>query len=197
MVNSILTGQKPGVILGGLGAASAILMLIFKDTILGFVASMQVSANDMVRIGDWITMPRYGADGDVIQISLTTVKIRNFDKTITTIPPYSLVSDSFQNWRGMVDAGGRSQYVVAVRISHRIYLIMLQQRQNISIWNYTRIFPIRWLPPLVKLRRCHKESLLFVAVAEISYIIMPRVLKICFELNYNFYLCGIKYRSRY
>ncbi len=107
MVNSILTGQKPGVILGGLGAASAILMLIFKDTILGFVASMQVSANDMVRIGDWITMPRYGADGDVIQISLTTVKIRNFDKTITTIPPYSLVSDSFQNWRGMVDAGGR------------------------------------------------------------------------------------------
>ena len=104
---SILTGQKPGVILGGLGAASAILMLIFKDTILGFVASMQVTANDMVRIGDWITMPRYGADGDVIQITLTTVKIRNFDKTITTIPPYSLVSDSFQNWRGMVDAGGR------------------------------------------------------------------------------------------
>lgn len=104
---SILTGQKPGVILGGLGAASAILMLIFKDTILGFVASMQVSANDMVRIGDWITIPRYGADGDVIQITLTTVKIRNFDKTITTIPPYSLVSDSFQNWRGMVEAGGR------------------------------------------------------------------------------------------
>ncbi len=104
---SILTGQKPGVILGGLGAASAILMLVFKDTILGLVASMQVSANDMVRIGDWITMPKYGADGDVIQITLTTVKIRNFDKTITTIPPYSLVSDSFQNWRGMVETGGR------------------------------------------------------------------------------------------
>lgn len=104
---SVLTGQKPGVILGGLGAASAILMLIFKDTILGFVASMQVSANDMVRIGDWITMPRFGADGDVIQITLTTVKIRNFDKTITTIPPYSLVSDSFQNWRGMQETGGR------------------------------------------------------------------------------------------
>ncbi|NCC91586.1 MAG: mechanosensitive ion channel, partial [Spirochaetia bacterium] len=112
---SILTGQKPGVILGGLGAASAILMLIFKDTILGFVASMQVTANDMVRIGDWITMPRYGADGDVIQITLTTVKIRNFDKTITTIPPYSLVSDSFQNWRGMVDAGGR-------RVKRSIYV---------------------------------------------------------------------------
>lgn len=104
---SILTGQKPLVILGGLGAASAILMLVFKDTILGLVASMQVSANDMVRIGDWITMPKYGADGDVIQITLTTVKIRNFDKTITTIPPYSLISDSFQNWRGMVETGAR------------------------------------------------------------------------------------------
>ena len=112
---SILTGQKPGVILGGLGAASAILMLIFKDTILGFVASMQVTANDMVRIGDWITMPKYGADGDVIQITLTTVKIRNFDKTITTIPPYSLVSDSFQNWRGMVETGGR-------RVKRSIYV---------------------------------------------------------------------------
>ncbi|MFA7582062.1 MAG: mechanosensitive ion channel domain-containing protein [Proteiniphilum sp.] len=104
---SILTGQNPTVIITGLGAASAILMLIFKDTILGFVASLQVSTNDMVRIGDWITMPKYGADGDVVQITLTTVKIRNFDKTITTIPPYSLVSDSFQNWRGMVDTGGR------------------------------------------------------------------------------------------
>ncbi|HHT34272.1 MAG TPA: mechanosensitive ion channel, partial [Bacteroidales bacterium] len=112
---SILTGQKPGVILGGLGAASAILMLIFKDTILGFVASMQVTTNDMVRIGDWITMPKYGADGDVIQITLTTVKIRNFDKTITTIPPYSLVSDSFQNWRGMVETGGR-------RVKRSIYV---------------------------------------------------------------------------
>ena len=112
---SILTGQKPGVILGGLGAASAILMLIFKDTILGFVASMQVSTNDMVRIGDWITMPKYGADGDVIQITLTTIKIRNFDKTITTIPPYSLVSDSFQNWRGMVETGGR-------RVKRSIYV---------------------------------------------------------------------------
>ena len=104
---SILTGQRAEAILTGLGAASAILMLIFKDSILGFVASLQVSANDMVRIGDWITMPKYGADGDVVQITLTTVKVKNFDKTITTIPPYSLVSDSFQNWRGMQDTGGR------------------------------------------------------------------------------------------
>lgn len=104
---SILSGKDPAVILTGLGAASAIFMLIFKDSILGFVASLQVSANDMVRIGDWITMPKYGADGDVIQITLTTVKVRNFDKTITTLPPYALVSDSFQNWRGMEETGGR------------------------------------------------------------------------------------------
>ena len=104
---SILTGKNPMYFITGLGAASAILLLVFKDTIMGFVASIQVSANDMVRIGDWITMPKYDADGDVIQITLTTVKIRNFDRTISTIPPYSLVSDSFQNWRGMRDAGGR------------------------------------------------------------------------------------------
>lgn len=104
---SILTGKNPAHILTGLGALSAVLMLVFKDPILGFVASIQVSANDMVRIGDWITMPKYDADGDVFEISLTTVKIRNFDKTITTIPPYSLVSESFQNWRGMVETGGR------------------------------------------------------------------------------------------
>ena len=104
---SILTGQDTTVVITGLGAGSAILMLIFKDSILGFVASLQVSANDMVRIGDWITMPKYGADGDVIQITLTTVKVRNFDKTITTLPPYALVSDSFQNWRGMQETGGR------------------------------------------------------------------------------------------
>lgn len=104
---SILTGKNPMYFIGGMGAASAILMLVFKDTIMGFVASIQVSANDMVRIGDWITMPKYDADGDVILITLTTVKIRNFDKTITTIPPYALVSDSFQNWRGMQENGGR------------------------------------------------------------------------------------------
>ena len=104
---SILTGQETSKVLTGLGALSAVLMLVFKDPILGFVASIQISANDMVRIGDWITMPKHDADGDVFEISLTTVKIRNFDKTITTIPPYSLVSESFQNWRGMVDTGGR------------------------------------------------------------------------------------------
>lgn len=94
-------------LLGTLGAISAIIILIFRDTILGFVASVQVSLNDMVRIGDWITFDKYGADGDVIEINLATVKVRNFDNTTTTIPTYSLISDSFRNWRGMLDSDGR------------------------------------------------------------------------------------------
>ena len=91
----------------GLGAISAVIILVFKDTILGFVASIQVSINDMVRIGDWITFEKYGADGDVIEINLATVKVQNFDKTITTIPTYALISDSFKNWRGMTNSDGR------------------------------------------------------------------------------------------
>ena len=90
-----------------LGAGSAVILLIFKDSILGLVASIQVSINDMVRIGDWISFDKFGADGDVIEISLATVKVQNFDKTITTIPTYALISDSFKNWRGMQEAGGR------------------------------------------------------------------------------------------
>lgn len=104
---SILTGKSVTVFFTAMGAASAVLLLMFKDTILGFVGSIQISANKMVLIGDWITMNKYGADGDVEEISLTTVKVRNFDKTITTIPTYALISDSFQNWRGMQETGGR------------------------------------------------------------------------------------------
>lgn len=107
LIFSNLTGQSPIAFFTTMGAISAILLVMFKDTIMGFVASIQVTANDMVRIGDWITMPKYGADGDVMEINLTTVKVQNFDKTITTIPTYSLISDSFQNWRGMSEAGGR------------------------------------------------------------------------------------------
>lgn len=94
-------------VVGTFGAASAIILLIFKDTILGFVASIQVAINDMVRIGDWITFEKYGADGDVVEINLATVKVQNFDMTITTIPTYALISDSFKNWRGMTDSEGR------------------------------------------------------------------------------------------
>jgi miniconductance mechanosensitive channel len=107
LIISILIDQNATAILTGLGASAAILMLIFKDSILGLVAGVQLSANDMLRPGDWITMAKYGADGYVVEVSLTTVKVQNFDKTITTIPPYALVSDSFQNWRGMRESGGR------------------------------------------------------------------------------------------
>jgi len=104
---AIITDTAVWKFLTALGATSAVLILVFKDTILGFVASIQISINDMVRIGDWITFQKYGADGDVIEINLVSVKVQNFDNTITTIPTYSLISDSFQNWRGMVESGGR------------------------------------------------------------------------------------------
>ena len=107
IIVSTLINKNPIAILTGLGAGTAILMLVFQDTIKGFVAGVQLIANDMLRPGDWITMPKYGADGDVIEVTLTTVKVQNWDKTITTIPPYALVNDSFQNWRGMFDTGGR------------------------------------------------------------------------------------------
>ena len=104
---SILTGKEVSTFLTAMGALSAVILLIFKDTILGFVASIQLSSNDLIRIGDWITMKQFGADGDVIEINLSSVKVQNFDKTITTIPTYKLISDSFKNWRGMSDSKGR------------------------------------------------------------------------------------------
>ncbi len=107
IVLSLLMGESPFTFLAGLGAMAAVFMFVFKDPILGFVAGIQLTANRMVSVGDWIEMPKYGVDGDVIEIALTTVKIHNFDKTITTIPTYSLISDSFKNWRGMQEAGGR------------------------------------------------------------------------------------------
>lgn len=107
LIISIIIDKSAVSVLAGLGASAAILMLIFKDSILGLVAGVQLTANDMLRPGDWITMQKYGANGFVREVSLTTVKVQNFDQTITTIPPYLLVSDSFQNWRGMWAAGGR------------------------------------------------------------------------------------------
>ncbi|MDE0828385.1 MAG: mechanosensitive ion channel [Vicinamibacterales bacterium] len=104
---SIVIGESPALLFSGLGAMTAVLMLIFKDPILGFVGGIQLSANQMVRQGDWIEMPKYGADGDVLEVALTTVKVQNFDKTITTVPTYALISESFKNWRGMAEAEGR------------------------------------------------------------------------------------------
>jgi len=117
IILSTLIGKSPAYFIGGLGAMAAVLMLIFKDPILGLAAGIQLSANKMVRVGDWIEMPKYGADGDVVDISLTTVKIQNFDKTIVTIPTFALVSDGVKNWRGMSESGGR-------RIKRSIFIDM-------------------------------------------------------------------------
>lgn len=120
------------------GAISAIVLLIFRDTILGFIASVQVSVNDMVRIGDWITMDKFGADGDVIEINLATVKVRNFDNTTSTIPTYSLISDSFKNWRGMFNSDGRriKRHVLikssTIRFLHEDELLELKKIQLVS-----------------------------------------------------------------
>ena len=104
---SVLLDKSPWNLFTLLGGLTAVTMLVFKDTILGFVAGVQLSANDMVREGDWIEMPRYGADGDVIEVTINTVKVQNWDKTISTIPTYFLISDSFKNWRGMSESSGR------------------------------------------------------------------------------------------
>jgi miniconductance mechanosensitive channel len=120
---AIITGTEIWKFITALGAASAVLLLVFKDTILGFVASIQVSVNDMVRIGDWITFQKYGADGNVTEINLATVKVQNFDKTITTIPTYALISDSFKNWRGMESSGGRRiKRALIIRLNSIKYL---------------------------------------------------------------------------
>lgn len=107
IIVSILIGRDPVFVLSGLGAVAAVLMLVFQDTIMGFVAGIQMTANDMLKPGDWIAAPKYNINGTVLEVNLTTVKVQNFDMTIVTVPPYALVKDSFQNWRGMFDAGGR------------------------------------------------------------------------------------------
>lgn len=112
-----LMGESPLILLSGIGALAAVFSFVFKDSILGFIAGIQLTSNDMLRIGDWIEMPKYGADGDVTDITLNTIKVQNFDKTIVTIPAYALISDSFKNWRGMVEFGGR-------RIKRSIFIDM-------------------------------------------------------------------------
>ncbi|WP_158978619.1 mechanosensitive ion channel family protein [Cellulophaga sp. L1A9] len=120
---AIITGIEFIKFITTIGAASAVIILVFKDTILGFVASIQVSINDMVRIGDWITFEKYGADGDVSEINLSTVKVQNFDKTITTIPTYALISDSFKNWRGMeISEGRRIKRALNIKLDSVSYL---------------------------------------------------------------------------
>lgn len=115
LILSILANRSIMYFFGAFGAMTAVVLLVFKDTILGFIASIQLAANDMIRVGDWVSMEKFGADGDVIEINLTTVKVRNWDKTISTVPTYSFISDSFKNWRGMEETGAR-------RISRSVFI---------------------------------------------------------------------------
>ncbi len=154
-VISLVVGQSPGLLLGGLGAMTAVLMLVFKDPILGLVAGIQLSANSMLARGDWIEMPKYGADGDVLEVSLTTVKVQNWDKTITTIPTYALITDSFKNWRGMSESKGRRIKraihidISSIRFCDQVMLerfskirhlasYLEQKRQETTNWNTAR-----------------------------------------------------------
>ena len=136
LIISTLTGRSPLFLLTGLGAVAAILLLVFKDSILGFVASIQLSANNMIQVGDWVTVPNYGADGDVLEINLTTIKVQNFDLTITTIPTYAFISDSFTNWRGMSNSNGRRiKRAISVKIDTIRFCdeTMLKQFQKIEL----------------------------------------------------------------
>ncbi len=132
--------QSPLGVLSGLGALSAVLMLVFRDSILGFVSGVQLAANNMVQIGDWIEMPKYDADGDVIDITLQSIKVQNWDKTITTIPVYALVSDSFRNWRGMADSGGR-RIKRSINIDmHSVHFVDDEQMQNLRRFRRIRAY---------------------------------------------------------
>ena len=149
-VFSILSGKDIGTFLATLGALSAVILLIFKDSILGFVASIQVTINDTVRIGDWITMKSYNADGDVIEINLSTVKVQNFDNTITSIPTYKLVSDSFVNWRGMSESGGR-------RIK-RALLIRVSSIHFVDDLHLQKLLKIERIAPFITQRKKEIEA---------------------------------------
>ena len=135
---AVVSGISFWEFMAGLGTVSAVIILVFKDTILGFVASIQVSVNDMVRIGDWITFQKYGADGDVIEINLATVKVRNFDHTITTIPTYALISDSFKNWRGMTESNGRR-----IKRSLKIRMSSIRQLNSEDLKKLSKVHRIK------------------------------------------------------
>ncbi len=133
LIISAVLDRSPLLLLSGFGAMTAILLLVFKDTILSLVASVQLSAQDMVRVGDWIEMPQFGADGDVVDVQLHTVKVQNWDKTITTIPTHRLITDSFKNWRGMSQTGAR-------RIKRSIYIDVstIRMQTNEEVEHFTR-----------------------------------------------------------
>ena len=135
---SIILGKSPLYLISGLGALTAVLLLVFKDSLLGFIAGIQLITNKMIAHGDWVEIPKYGADGDVLEITLTTVKVQNFDKTITTVPTYALISDSFKNWRGMEESDGRR-----IKRSVNIDLSTIKLSTEVEIERYARIDMIK------------------------------------------------------
>jgi miniconductance mechanosensitive channel len=147
---SVLTGISPWGILSGIGAMTAVLLVIFRDSLLGLVASIQISKNNLVSIGDWIEVPRYQADGDVIDITLTTIRIQNWDKTITTVPSYAIISESFKNWKGMFQAGGR-------RIKRSVYIDTSSVR-FLDDDLYDRLYKIQILRPYLESRKKEIEE---------------------------------------
>ena len=162
---SIILNKTPLFLFSGLGALTAVLLLIFKDAILGFVAGIQLAANKMVAHGDWIEMPNYGADGEVLEVALTTVKVQNWDKTVTTIPTYALISESFKNWRGMQLSGGRrikrSVYIdinnikfcteeMIERFSKIRYIAEYMEKKKKELTEYNRERQLDGLPPTDK-----------------------------------------------
>lgn len=143
LVLSVLLGKSPIYFLSAFGAMTAILLLVFKDTILGLVASVQMSSNDMVRIGDWVEMPKFNADGDVLDINLNTVKIQNWDKTITTIPTYYFITDSFKNWRGMQKSGGRRIKRALYIDVHSVKLVDIETREKFKKYQLIREYIVQ------------------------------------------------------
>lgn len=145
VVIATLLDKSPWALLGGLGALTAVLMLVFKDSIMGLVASIQISALNLVRVGDWVEIPKYGTDGDVIEISLNTIRIQNWDKTISSVPTYALISDGFKNWRGMSESGGRR-----IKRSVRIDLNSIGFLDDIA---FDKLTKVQALAPYLKQRK--------------------------------------------
>lgn len=156
---SILFDKTPFYILSGLGALTAVLMLVFRDPILGFVAGIQLSANKMVRVGDWIEMPTHNADGDVLEVSLTTVKVRNWDNTFTAVPAYDLITQSFKNWRGMQDSGGRRVKRAIILDVHSIRFVDEAMRERFSKFQMLRPYLEMRLTEIEDWNREHNADL--------------------------------------
>ena len=155
LIISNLMDKSPLLLMSGLGAMAAILLLLFRDTILGFVAGIQIAANRMVNTGDWIEMPKYGADGEVLQVGLTTVKVQNWDKTISTIPTYTLISDSVKNWRGMSESGGRR---IKRSLNIDIQSIQFCDQSMLDEFGKIRYIKSYIQAKLEKLQRFHSEQ---------------------------------------